>query len=97
MRRGSHSLTVREPRPAYRSRPSTVVLRVSLLIAQGRLNVKRECCKGVLQVSERNRSSPQSVFVGLHPLLGFLKNVPPTDFIVEKREPPFGLLLGHSV
>jgi hypothetical protein len=36
-------------------------------------------------------------FVGLHPLPGFLQNVPPTDFIVEKREPPFGLLLGHSV
>jgi hypothetical protein len=36
-------------------------------------------------------------FVGLDPLPGFLQNVPSTDFIVEKREPPFGLLLGHSV
>ena len=36
-------------------------------------------------------------FVGLYPLPGFLQNVLPTDLIVEKREPPFRLLLGHSV
>jgi hypothetical protein len=35
--------------------------------------------------------------VGLHPLPGFLQNVSSTDFIVEKREPPPRLLLGHSV
>ena len=36
-------------------------------------------------------------FVGLHPLPGLLQDVLPTDLIVEKREPPFRLLLGHSV
>ena len=36
-------------------------------------------------------------FVGLYPLPGFLQDVLPTDLIVEKREPPFRLLLGHSV
>jgi hypothetical protein len=30
-------------------------------------------------------------------LPGFLQDVLPTDLIVEKREPPFRLLLGHSV
>src|ERR1700680_1367200 len=36
-------------------------------------------------------------FVGLYPLPGLLQDVLPTDLIVEKREPPFRLLLGHSV
>jgi hypothetical protein len=36
-------------------------------------------------------------FIGLHPLPGFLQNVLSTDLIVEKREPPSRLLLGHSV
>jgi len=36
-------------------------------------------------------------FVGLHPSPGFSQDVPPTDLIVEKCEPPFRLLLGHSV
>jgi hypothetical protein len=35
--------------------------------------------------------------VGLHPSPGLLQDVLPTDLIVEKREPPFRLLLGHSV
>src|SRR5215469_2262003 len=35
--------------------------------------------------------------IGLHPLPGLLQDVLPTDLIVEKREPPFRLLLGHSV
>ena len=36
-------------------------------------------------------------FVGLHPLPGLAQDVLPTNLIVEKREPPFRLLLGHSV
>jgi hypothetical protein len=36
-------------------------------------------------------------FVGLHPLPGFAQDVLPTNLIVEKCEPPFRLLLGHSV
>jgi hypothetical protein len=36
-------------------------------------------------------------FVGLHPLPGLLQDVLPIDLIVEKCEPPFRLLLGHSV
>src|SRR3954471_12566293 len=39
----------------------------------------------------------RSSFIGLHPLPGFLQDVSSTDLIVEKREPPFRLLLGHSV
>src|SRR5438309_1345359 len=35
--------------------------------------------------------------IGLHPLPGLLQDVLPTDLIVEKREPPCRLLLGHSV
>jgi len=35
--------------------------------------------------------------IGLHPSPGLLQDVLPTDLIVEKREPPFRLLLGHSV
>jgi hypothetical protein len=33
--------------------------------------------------------------IGLHPSPGLLQDVLPTDLIVEKREPPSGLLLGH--
>jgi hypothetical protein len=36
-------------------------------------------------------------FVGLHPLPGFSQDVLSTNPIVEKREPPLRLLLGHSV
>ena len=36
-------------------------------------------------------------FVGLYPLPGLSQDVLPTNLIVEKREPPFRLLLGHSV
>jgi hypothetical protein len=36
-------------------------------------------------------------FIGPHPLPGLLQDVPSTDLIVKKREPPSGLLLGHSV
>src|SRR5688572_23370702 len=36
-------------------------------------------------------------FVGLYPSPGLFQDVPSTDLVVEKCEPPFRLLLGHSV
>src|SRR5262249_52464510 len=39
----------------------------------------------------------RSTLVGPHPSPGLLQDVLPTDLIVEKREPPCRLLLGHSV
>jgi len=36
-------------------------------------------------------------FVGLYPSPGLLQNVLPAYLVVEKREPPFRLLLGYSV
>ena len=39
----------------------------------------------------------RGTLVGLHPSPGLLQDVLPTDLIVEKREPPFRLLLGHSI
>jgi hypothetical protein len=46
---------------------------------------------------DTNLIHTRCTLIGLHPLPGLLQDVLSTDLIVEKREPPFRLLLGHSV